>query len=47
MSELTTEEREGMIDTLEVFGIYPRGVYEGYNDKRLIEEYERIVGSEQ
>ena len=45
MSELTTEEREGMIDILEVFGLYPRGVYEIYCDERLIEEYERVVGS--
>lgn len=43
--ELTTEEREGMIDTLEVFGIYPLGVYENYPDERLIDEYERVVGS--
>ena len=45
MSELTKEEREGMIDTLEVFGIYPSGVYENYCDERLIDEYERIVGN--
>ncbi|MGG0663426.1 hypothetical protein ABE042_04880 [Viridibacillus arvi] len=42
--ELTHDEREGMIDTLEVFGKYPRGVYENFCDERLTEEYNRTVG---
>ncbi|WP_256366290.1 hypothetical protein [Rummeliibacillus stabekisii] len=41
---LNTEERAAMIDTLVVFGIYPRSVYENYNDERLVEEYDRVVG---
>ena len=43
--KLTKDERESILVTLEVFGIYPRAVYEKYTDERLLEEYERIVGS--
>nr|DAM00132.1 MAG TPA: hypothetical protein [Caudoviricetes sp.] len=42
--KLTKDERESILVTLEVFGIYPRAVYEKYTDERLLEEYERIVG---
>ncbi|MGE7838025.1 hypothetical protein [Viridibacillus arvi] len=41
---LSTEERTAMIDSLEVFGRYPRGVYENYCDERLAEEYDRLIG---
>ncbi|MFG3612398.1 MULTISPECIES: hypothetical protein [Rummeliibacillus] len=42
--KLEQEEREGMLDTLAVFGNYPYEVYANFCDARLIEEYERIVG---
>ncbi|WP_312754044.1 hypothetical protein [Rummeliibacillus suwonensis] len=42
--KLTKEERESILATLEVFGLYPRKVYEKYTDERLLEEYDRIVG---
>lgn len=41
---ISSDERAAIIDTLEIFGIYPRSVYEKYTDERLLEEYERIVG---
>lgn len=44
MLELTNEEREAMIDTLEVMGRYPRKVYESYSNKRLVEEYDLVIG---
>lgn len=42
--KLDRDEREAILDTLQVFGLYPRTVYEKYTDERLIEEYDRIVG---
>lgn len=42
---LTLEDRLAMVDTLEVFGAYPRNIYENYSDARLVEEYDRIVGT--
>ncbi|GEM_PF-1942377 len=42
--KLEQEEREGMLNTLAVFGTYPYEVYTNFCEARLIEEYERRVG---